>query len=59
MRKSEQSLRGVWDITICISRCMVRTQEGESETQRRRDTHTELRIFKDIKAKYLPNMVKS
>lgn len=53
MRKNEQSLRGVWDITICINRCMMRTQEGERETERQGETHTELRIIKDIKAKTL------
>jgi len=59
MRKSEQSLRGVWDITICINRCMMRTQEGERDRKTGRDTHTELRLFKDIKAKHFSNLMKS
>ena len=51
MRKNEQSLRGMWDITIYINRFMMRTQEGERDRETGRHTHTELRLFKDIKAK--------
>lgn len=40
MTKNEQSLRAVWDITIYISRCMMRTQEGKRETHRDRERHT-------------------
>lgn len=40
MRKSRARPKGgVWDITICINRCMMRTQEGERDRETGRDTH--------------------